>query len=51
MLTHHDVPRTLSTSYRELWQQRLLRLTRNLGVEVVPATGEVTTGRSESVGR
>jgi uncharacterized protein YndB with AHSA1/START domain len=47
MLTHHDVPRTLSTSYRELWQRRLLRLTQNLGVEAVPATGEVTTGRSD----
>src|SRR3954452_15268295 len=45
MLTHHDVPRTLGMSYRELWQQRLRRLTEHLGVEGVPATGEVTTAR------
>jgi L-ascorbate metabolism protein UlaG (beta-lactamase superfamily)/uncharacterized protein YndB with AHSA1/START domain len=45
MLTHHDVPRTLGTSYQELWQQRLRRLTQHLGVEGVPATGEVATGR------
>jgi uncharacterized protein YndB with AHSA1/START domain len=51
MLTYHDVPRTLSTSYRELWQLRLRRLTQYLGVDGVPATGEVTTGRSESSGR
>jgi L-ascorbate metabolism protein UlaG (beta-lactamase superfamily)/uncharacterized protein YndB with AHSA1/START domain len=36
MLTHHDVPRTRSTSYRELWQQRLVRLTQYLRVEGVP---------------
>jgi uncharacterized protein YndB with AHSA1/START domain len=37
MLTHHDVPRSLGTSYQELWQQRLRRLTQHLtgeGVQV-----------------
>jgi uncharacterized protein YndB with AHSA1/START domain len=45
MLTNHDVPRTLGTSYRELWQERLSRLTQHLGVEGVPATGDATAGR------
>ena len=37
MLTYHDAPRARGTAYQEVWQERLRRLTRHLGVDAEPA--------------